>query len=63
LRVATYSVDGKQYVAVVTGGGGPLDGGSGSFVPEINNPAGGTTLWVFELPTPGKPVKGPAGRN
>jgi len=46
----TYSVDAKQYVAVVSGGGGPLDAGGGSLVPELDNPAGGTTLWIFKLP-------------
>ena len=46
----TYSVDGKQYIAVVSGGGGPLDAGGGSLAPELDNPAGGTTLWIFRLP-------------
>lgn len=47
----TYSVQGEQYVAVVSGGGGPLSSGSASLTPEIDNPAGGTTLWVFKLPS------------
>jgi alcohol dehydrogenase (cytochrome c) len=47
----TYSVQGEQYVAVVAGGGGPLDAGSASLTPEIINPSGGTTLWVFKLPS------------
>ena len=46
----TYSVEGKQFVAVVAGGGGPLDAGGGAFAPEIDNPVGGTTLWIFKLP-------------
>jgi alcohol dehydrogenase (cytochrome c) len=46
----TYSVDGKQYVAVVSGGGGPLDASGASLAPEFDNPAGGTTLWIFKLP-------------
>jgi alcohol dehydrogenase (cytochrome c) len=46
----TYSVDGKQYIAVVSGGGGPLDAGGHSLAPELDNPAGGTTLWIFKLP-------------
>ncbi len=46
----TYSVQGEQYVAVVAGGGGPTSGSS-SLTPEIINPAGGTTLWVFKLPS------------
>ena len=47
----TYSVQGEQYVAVVAGGGGPLSSASASLTPEIDNPAGGTTLWVFKLPS------------
>jgi alcohol dehydrogenase (cytochrome c) len=47
----TYSVQGEQYVAVVAGGGGPLSSGSSTLTPEIDNPAGGTTLWVFKLPS------------
>jgi PQQ-dependent dehydrogenase (methanol/ethanol family) len=46
----TYAVDGKQYIAVVSGGGGPLDAGDHSLAPEIDNPPGGTTLWIFKLP-------------
>lgn len=46
----TYTVNGKQYVAVVAGGGGPLDAGGASLAPEIQNPPGGTTLWIFSLP-------------
>ena len=46
----TYSANGKQYVAVVSGGGGPLDAGGHSLAPEFDNPAGGTTLWIFKLP-------------
>jgi alcohol dehydrogenase (cytochrome c) len=46
----TYSVADKQYIAVVSGGGGPLDAGGASLAPEIDNPAGGTTLWIFKLP-------------
>ncbi|HEY7928945.1 MAG TPA: PQQ-binding-like beta-propeller repeat protein [Steroidobacteraceae bacterium] len=45
----SYSAGGQQYVAVVTGGGGPLDGGVGVMTPEIQSPSGGTTLWVFTL--------------
>jgi alcohol dehydrogenase (cytochrome c) len=46
----TYSTNGKQYIAVVSGGGGPLDAGGHSLAPEFDNPAGGTTLWIFKLP-------------
>jgi len=50
----TYSIHGKQYVAVVSGGGGPLDAGDHSLAPEFEDPAGGTTLWIFALPASGK---------
>ena len=49
----TYGVDGKQYVAIVSGGGGPLDASGASLAPEFDNPAGGTTLWIFKLPNAG----------
>ena len=47
----TYSVNGKQYVAVVVGNGGAHTITWPPLVPEIQNPpAGGAALWVFELP-------------
>ena len=46
----TFSADGVQYVAVVAGGGGPLDNAGGVLTPEIPAPGAGTTLWVFRLP-------------
>ena len=49
----TYSVKGQQYVAVVTGGGGAFDAQGRGLNPEIDNPAGGTTVVVFKLPSPG----------
>ncbi len=51
----TYSVGGEQYVAVVAGGGGPFDGGTGALATEITNPPGGTTLYVFKLPRAARP--------
>jgi alcohol dehydrogenase (cytochrome c) len=47
----TYAVNGKQYVAVVAGGGGPQDSSSDEITPEIRNSAPATTLWVFRLPS------------
>lgn len=47
----TYSVNGQQYVAVVSGGGGAYDSGSAAFVPETTSPAGGETVIVFKLPS------------
>jgi alcohol dehydrogenase (cytochrome c) len=46
----TYSVDNKQYVAVVTGSGSPFGAASRAFVPEVGAPAAGVTVVVFELP-------------
>ncbi len=46
----TYSVDGVQYVALVAGGGNPQDIGWAGLAPEIVNPQGPTSLWVFRLP-------------
>jgi PQQ-dependent dehydrogenase (methanol/ethanol family) len=46
----TYSVQGEQYVAVVAGNGF-LSSASASLTPEVDIPAGGTTLWVFKLPS------------
>lgn len=43
----TYSAGGEQYVAVVAGNGGPV--AWPQLTPEISNPTGGTTLWVFQL--------------
>jgi hypothetical protein len=46
----TYSVNGKQFVAIVAGGGGPHDSESLEITPEIEDGAATTTLWVFSLP-------------
>jgi alcohol dehydrogenase (cytochrome c) len=46
----TYSVDGQQYIAIVSGGGGAFDAGGRGLAPEIDNPAGGTTVVVYRLP-------------
>jgi alcohol dehydrogenase (cytochrome c) len=47
----TYSVNGKQYVAVVVGNGGAQTMTFPVLVPEIENPPDhGAAIWVFELP-------------
>jgi alcohol dehydrogenase (cytochrome c) len=47
----TYSVNGKEYLAVGVGSGGPLTATYPVLVPEIQNPPGrGAAIWVFELP-------------
>jgi hypothetical protein len=49
----TYLVNGRQYVALVTGNGGAQAATFPALVPEIKNPPDrGATLWVFELPAP-----------
>ena len=45
----SFARDGTQYVAITTGGGVALDVIWQTLTPEINNPAGATTLWVFKL--------------
>ncbi len=49
----TYSVGGRQYIAIVTGGGGPLNSITGLLTPEVYTPPPSTTLWVFSLPEAG----------
>ena len=47
----TYSVDGKQYVAMVTGHGNPTSTGLGSLTPEIElPPVNSAAVYVFALP-------------
>jgi len=47
----TFSVDGKQYVAVTTGnGGGSPRNVPATIAPEIHSPATGNALYVFALP-------------
>jgi alcohol dehydrogenase (cytochrome c) len=46
----TFSVNGRQYVAVVAGGGSPFGAASRAYVPEVLAPAAGVTVVVFELP-------------
>ena len=47
----TYVVNGRQYIALVTGNGGAQAATFPALVPEIKNPPDrGATLWVFELP-------------
>ena len=47
----TYSVDGKQYVACLTGQGGFHAASYAVLVPELVSPPDrGAALWVFALP-------------
>jgi alcohol dehydrogenase (cytochrome c) len=45
-----YAADGKEYIAVVVGSGSTLPRSLGGLTPEIENPSGGSVLWVFALP-------------
>jgi len=51
----TYDAAGEQYVAVVAGGGSALDAAGNTLTPEIADPTGTTTLWVFKLRSAGTP--------
>ena len=47
----TFSVDGKEYLAVVVGSGGAITQTFPALVPEIQLPPDhGAAIWVFELP-------------
>ena len=46
----TYSVDGKQYVAIAAGNGSSQARSLATLTPEIGTPDGGSVLWVFALP-------------
>ena len=47
----TYAVDGKQYVAVVTGYGNPLSFGIPDVIPEMQMPpVNSSAIYVFALP-------------
>jgi hypothetical protein len=53
-------VNGRQYVALVTGNGGAQANTFPALVPEIRNPPDrGATLWVFELPASQTPSRKP----
>ena len=47
----SFAVDGRQYVAAITGAGGYLTAAYSVMAPEIQNPTDrSATLWVFEVP-------------
>jgi alcohol dehydrogenase (cytochrome c) len=47
----TYSVDGKQYIAIVTGAGNPLSSGIADVIPETQMPSvNSSSVYVFALP-------------
>ncbi len=46
----SYSVNGKQYIAIGVGGGGAQATGFAPLVPEIQNLDRAAAVWVFQLP-------------
>jgi alcohol dehydrogenase (cytochrome c) len=49
----TFSVDGKQYIAVTTGlGGGSPEAKPSTMLTEVNRPLYGSAVYVFALPDP-----------
>ena len=50
MSTITYAVDGKQYVAVLTGDGASGTRGPLSLVPELKPPRGHNAIYVFALP-------------
>jgi len=49
----TYEADGRQYIAVITGGGGPFAATWGGMMPDILlPPQQGSEVYVFALPEP-----------
>jgi alcohol dehydrogenase (cytochrome c) len=50
----TFGVNGRQFIAITSGGGGPHDSESKEITPEIQDGAPATTLWVFSLPPNGR---------
>jgi hypothetical protein len=52
----SYSVNGRQFVAIATGGGGVIDEQVPSIWPETKDrsPQAAATLFVFALPEKGK---------
>jgi alcohol dehydrogenase (cytochrome c) len=46
----SFSVGGKQYVAIAAGNGSSEVKSLNALTPEIRNPDGGSVLWVFALP-------------
>jgi alcohol dehydrogenase (cytochrome c) len=46
----SYTVNGKQYIAIGVGGGGAQATGFAALTPEIQNPERSPAVWVFQLP-------------
>ena len=50
MSTITYSVNGKQYVAVLTGDGASATRGPLELLPELSPPRGHNAIYVFALP-------------
>ena len=49
----SFSIDGKQYIAVSSGlGGGSPRNVPTTIAPDVRHPSNGNALYVFELPNP-----------
>jgi alcohol dehydrogenase (cytochrome c) len=49
----SYQLNGKQYVAIVVGAGGPHTSDYANLIPEVKNPSvRSSSVWVFETPKP-----------
>jgi hypothetical protein len=46
----TFSINGRQYIAVAAGGGGPAVGLSTDMTPEADTTSGSNAMYVFALP-------------
>jgi alcohol dehydrogenase (cytochrome c) len=46
----TYAIDGRQYIAVAAGGGGPAPAFVESMTPDADMPSGSNAVYVFALP-------------
>jgi alcohol dehydrogenase (cytochrome c) len=46
----SYTVNGRQYIAIGVGGGGAQATGFAALTPEIQNPERAPAVWVFQLP-------------
>jgi alcohol dehydrogenase (cytochrome c) len=46
----SFSVAGKQYIAVAVGNGSSQLRSLNTLTPDVKNPDGGSMLWVFALP-------------
>jgi alcohol dehydrogenase (cytochrome c) len=46
----TYAINGRQYIAITAGGGGPAPALVLGMTPEADTPSGSNAVYVFALP-------------